>query len=238
MAWISVRLVQHLSATPSAVAVLPGLLLTLALAGTAVQAVGSADPPPESREAARKLPLGLLGAAMVCSITWITLWLVFTTATAPWAAFTCGGALVTAVTAGILAAARPGRSLAALAPAGVPIPMGMRARRRYAQRRLRQHTLKWNLAAHQYGVTIAGSDKATYALACILSGDADPPREGIDPFDILILTALRKYHPAPLTASLNAAIGHLHKVVGGAGVGEYRLGDLAEFAGGGPRRPG
>jgi hypothetical protein len=91
---------------------------------------------------------------------------------------------------------------------------------------------------HQYGVTIAGSDEGTYALACILSGDANPPLEGIDPFDILILTALHRYHPAPLTASLNAAIGHLHKVVGGAAVGGHWLGDLAEFEGGGPRRPG
>jgi hypothetical protein len=32
------------------------------------------------------------------------------------------------------------------------------------------------------------------------------PLDGVDPYDVLILTALRKYRPSPLTAGLDAAV--------------------------------
>ena len=47
MAWISVRLVRHLSVAPGIVTVLPGLLLALGLAVTASQAAKSLERPPE-----------------------------------------------------------------------------------------------------------------------------------------------------------------------------------------------
>jgi len=211
MAWISVRLLRHLSVAPDVVAVLPGLLLTLGLAVTARQAAKSLGRPSESGTSAAVVPWTLLAAAAIGSFAWITLWLVLTTGTAAWAAVTGGVALVAAAAAGMLASARPAEAQpAVVTPNARPLPRRLRAQRRRAQRRLRDHTRAWNLAAHQYGAAIDGSDEAADVLVRLLADDADPPLDGIDPYDTLILTALCKYRPAPLTASFDAAVRSLH----------------------------
>jgi hypothetical protein len=211
MAWISLRLVRHLSVAPDVVAVLPGLLLTLGLAVTALQAAKSLERPSEPGTSTVVVPLALLAAAAVGSVAWITLWLVLTTGAAAWAAVTGGVALVAAAAAGMLASARPaGTQAAAVTPRARSFPRRLRAQRSRAQRRLRDHTREWNLAAHQYGAAIDGPDEAADALARLLADDADLTLDGISPYDTLILTALCKYRPAPLTASFDAAIRYLH----------------------------
>jgi hypothetical protein len=209
MAWISVRLVRHLSVAPGIVTVLPGLLLALGLAVTASQAAKSLERRPEPGTSTAVVPWTLLAAAMVGSVAWITLWLVLTTGTAAWAAVTGGVALVAGATAGMLASARPlGAQSAAVAPWARPLPRRLRAQRRRAQQRLCDHTREWNLAAHQYGTAIGGSEAAD-VLARLLADDAEPPLDGVDPYDTLILTALCKYRPAPLTAIFDAAVRYL-----------------------------
>ncbi len=211
LAWISVRLVQHLSTAPNAVAVLPGLLLTVALATSALQSANHGERLLNARTFPAAWPWTLLAAATIGSVAWITLWLVLTTDTAAWVAFTCGVSLVAAVVAGMLALARPGQPALAATPRAPRLPRRLRAQRRRAQRRLREHTRDWNQIVHQYGVAIADSDAAAFALARLLADEADLPLEGIDPYNTLILTALRKYHPAPLTASFDAAVGPLNE---------------------------
>jgi len=211
MAWISVRLVRHLSVAPDVVAVLPGLLLTLGLAVTAPQAAKSLERPSQPGTSTAVVPWTLLAAAAAGSVAWITLWLVIATGTPAWAAVTGGVALVAASAAGMLASTRPaGAQPAAITPRARPLPRRLRAQRRRAQQRLRDHTRAWNLAAHQYGAAIDSSDEAANALARLLADEADLPLDGIDPYDILILTALCKYRPAPLTASFDAAVRYLH----------------------------
>jgi hypothetical protein len=204
LAWISLRLVQHISATPGVVAFLPGLLLTLALAGTAVRAAHAAGHAMIARTS--------LAAAMAGAVTWIALWLVLTTRSAPWVAIACGAVLVAAITTGLLTAAHPGGApSAAVARRTGGISRRVRAEQKRAQRRLRAHIRNWNLAAHQYCAASAGSDAATNAVARILTDDGGPDLDGIDPFDALILTSLHKYRPAPLAASLEAAVQALHE---------------------------
>lgn len=210
LVWISVRLVQHLSTAPNAVAILPGLLLTTALATSALLSAKHLERPLNTRPFPAARPWALLAAATVGSVAWIILWLVLTTDTAAWAAFTYGVALVASVVAGMLALAHPVRPALAATPRAPRLPRRLRAQRRRAQRRLRKHARDWNLTVHQYGVVMADSDATANALARLLADETDLPLEGIDPYNTLILNALRKYHPAPLTASFDAAVGHLN----------------------------
>jgi hypothetical protein len=164
----------------------------------------------------------LLAAAAAGAMAWIILWLVLTTGTAAWAAFICGVALVAAVAAGMLAAARPVRAESAVRHRAGPLPRRLRAQRRRAQRRLRDHTRDWNLTAHQYGA-VTGSEAAANALACLLADDAGPPLDGIDPYSTLVLSALRRYRPAPLSASFDAAVRQLNDV-GSQTTGQHLVG--------------
>jgi hypothetical protein len=210
LAWMSGRLVQHLSAAPATVAILPGLLLTLALAVTALQAAKYLNHPPGPWPRMAIVAWALLAAAGAGSLVWIVLWLAVTTATPVWAAFICGLALAAAVVAGMLAAARPTTAQLPVAHPARPLPRRLRAKRRRAERRLRDHSREWNRTAHQYAM-VAGSDAAVDALARLMADDPETPVDGIDPYDTLILTALRKYRPAPLSVRLEVVVQQLHE---------------------------
>jgi hypothetical protein len=212
MAWISVRLAEHLFAAPAAVGVLPGLLLTLTLTGTTGQAARSPAPWPGLRVGAAVVrPWALLAGAVASSIVWTTLWLAIAVGAAVWVALACGTALVAAVTAGMLAAARPAVAAAIVGkPLGTSLPRRRLIQLRRAQRRLRNHTRKWHQTAHQYSVVISDGNEAATALVHLISGDVQLALDGCDSYDTLILTALRRYRPAPLTASLDAAVRALH----------------------------
>jgi hypothetical protein len=202
LAWLSARLVRHLTAAPAAVAVLPGVLLALALAITAVHTAGPAERAP----APVVLPWVLFAAAVGGSMAWIALALTITAGVAPWTAFACGATLACGVGAAMLALARPVR-LAAVAVAGSRlVPRRLRARRRHAEQRLRNHAHRWNQAAHQYGAALAGASPAARALARLLAGDADLSLDGVEPYDVLILTALHRYRPVLLTERMADAM--------------------------------
>jgi hypothetical protein len=208
LAWMSGRLVQHLSAAPVAVAVLPGLLLTVALAVTVPQAARHLDRPPGPWPLTAIVAWTLLAAAWAGSALWIVLWLAVTSGAPVWAAFSCGIAMAAAAVAGMLAAARPTMAQLPVAHPARPLPRRLRAKRRRAEQRLLGHTREWNRAAHEYAV-IAGSDAAVNALACLMADEPEPSLADISPYDTLILAALRKYRPAPLSARLEVTVQQL-----------------------------
>jgi hypothetical protein len=204
LAWLSARLVRHLAAAPSVVAVLPGVLLALALAVTAAHTVNSGERAPTSVQVPVVLPWMLFAAAVVGSVTWIALALTVTAGVPPWTAFAYGAALACGVAAGMVALARPVRPAAVAR--GRPVPRRLRAQRRRAERRLRKHAQRWNQAAQQYGVALAGASPAAGALARLLAGDTNLSLGGVEPYDILILTALHRYRPVLLAERLEDAV--------------------------------
>jgi hypothetical protein len=198
LAWLSARLVRHFAAAPVAVAVLPGVLLALALAVTATHTASS------DKSALVSVPILVmrswvpLTAAVAACVVWIALALVVTAGVASWTAFACGIALSCGVAAGMLALARPVRPAVILVAGGRPVHRGLRAKRRRAERRLRRHNRMWNQVAHQYSVTFGGLGPAAGALARLLADD--------EPYDILILTALHRYRPVVIAESLQDAM--------------------------------
>jgi hypothetical protein len=204
LAWLSARLVRHLATAPVAVAVVPGLLLSLALAVTALHAASPAEDPPTPGPVV--LPWALFAAAAVGSVAWITLALIVTAGVAPATAVACGAALASGAAAGMLALARPVRPAVVVVPRARPVPRRLRAQRRRAEQRLRKHARQWNQAAQRYGVAIAGPGPAADALARLLAGDTGLSLDGVEPYDILILTTLHRYRPVPLAERLDEAV--------------------------------
>ena len=206
LAWLSARLVRHLAAAPPAVAVLPGVLLALALAVTAAYTASPGERAPTSGPVLGALPWVLFAVAVAGSVAWIALALTVTADVAPGTAVACGAALACGVAAAMLALARPVRPAAVVMAGGRPVPRRLRAQRRRAERRLRRHARQWNQAAQQYGVTLAGASPAAGALARLLADDASLSLDGAEPYDILILTALHRYRPALLAERLADAV--------------------------------
>jgi hypothetical protein len=206
LAWLSARLVRHLTTAPAAVAVLPGVLLALALAVTAAHAASPGGCAPTSDPAPVVLPWALLAAAMAGSVTWMALALTITAGVAPWTALGCGTALACGVAAGMLALARPIRPAVVIGAQGRPVSRRLRVQRRRAGRRLRKHARRWNQAVQQYGVALGGASPAAGALGHLLTGDANLSLDGVEPYDILILTALHRYRPVLLAERLEDAV--------------------------------
>ena len=206
LAWLSDRLVRHLAAAPVAMAVLPGVLLSLALAVTAAHAASPGEHAPALVPAPVVLPWVLFAAATAGSVAWIALALAVTAGVAPWTAVACGAALACGVAAGMLALARPVLPALVVVPQARPVPRRLRAQLRRAERRLRKHARQWNQAAQQYGVALAEASPAAGALARLLADDANLSLDGVEPYDILILTALRRYRPVLLAERLEDAV--------------------------------
>jgi hypothetical protein len=202
LAWLSDRLVRHLAAAPVAVAVLPGVLLALALAVTASHTAS----PDERGAAPAALPWVLFAGAVAGSVAWIALALTVTAGVAPWIAFACGAALACGVAAGMLALARPIRPATVVVPHSRPVPRRLRSRRRRAERQLRKHARQWNQAAQQYGAALAGPSPAAGALARLVAGDANLSLDGVEPYGILILTTLHRCRPGLLAECLEDAV--------------------------------
>jgi hypothetical protein len=202
LGWLSARLVRHLAGAPVAVAALPGVLLALALAVTAAHAAS----PGERAPASMVLPWVLVAAAMAGSAAWIALALTVAAGVARWTAFAVGASLACGVAAGMLALARPVRPAATVVSRGRPVPRRLRTQRRRAERRLRKHASQWHRAAQRYGVALVSASPAAGALARLLAGDADLSLDGVEPYDILILTALHRYRPVLLAGRLEDAV--------------------------------
>jgi hypothetical protein len=206
LAWLSARLVRHFAAAPMTVAALPGVLLALALAVTAAHAATPGERASGSVSPPVVLSWALFAAAVAASVAWIALALVVTAGVAPWTAFACGVALSCGVSAGMLTLARPVQPAVVVTAQSCPVPRRLRAQRRNAERRLRKHARQWNQVAQQYSAALAESGPAVGALACLLAGGANLPLDGVEPYDILILTALHRYRPVLLVESMEDAM--------------------------------
>jgi hypothetical protein len=217
LSWISIRLIAHFAPAPVFVAVIPGVLLAAAVGGAARYTThsikGLAD-----RGIRRVLPSSFaLAAASAGVVTWITLWLVFTSSTPIWSSVIFAialtvAAVVATVTCSFLEG--PPRDNIPSSAAGTNIrsqpPRHLRVRQRRARNRLDDHTRKWRTAAHRYAVMIPDTGRLEEILAGLVAGnDEHLPLDGLDPYDVMILSALRNYHPAKLAAGLDAASAKL-----------------------------
>jgi hypothetical protein len=234
LAWTSERLITHLAVAPLAVAVLPGVLITLAVAGVAAHAARAIY--------GRVFTVLSWVPAAIVAVTetvWIALWLAVAVGTALWIAAITGLA-VTAATITVLVVcwypAAPEPVPDPGNPAGIAIdgpsdtspsprvrpepalpprlPRHLRARCRRIRKLAHQHTHRWSEAAHFYSAAVELENPAIPVLATLMAG-VDPPNlgsgcaddelpDGIEPFDALILSGLRQYHPASLSKIISS----------------------------------
>ena len=221
MAWISVRIVRHLvSGTPPVtVAAVPGLLLTLALIGTAVLTAGGLPRPlPRPGRPAGwpppAWPRALFGGSLAGCAAWVTIWLTSTAGVNVRAALPVGVVSVVLTGAVLLIACRaipPARTAGVPAvrrPA--PAPRRLLAQQRRAQELLRGHVREWSIAAHQCGAAMEGSAEAEAVLLWLLAdGAADQPLTGVGVFHAQLLGSLSRYRPDPLRLRLHEASRNL-----------------------------
>jgi hypothetical protein len=217
MAWISRLSLRKLlpDGVPAVVAMAPGVLLALALGGTAALAAGTIaairrDP---SRERPHGVWPGLLFAiSLIAAVAWIATWLSSETGVTAWIAF--GAAALAAGTTGaaFLAASLPSQTRAAVPRPTIRVPAALPSRRllsrqRNAQEQLRGHTRNWGMAAQQCALAISGSATAEVALARLLTGGelGDLLTEDMENVHTQMLTALFRYRPGPLQARLQEA---------------------------------
>jgi hypothetical protein len=217
LGWVSARLVAHEASLPVFAAALPGVLLAAATGGAARFATHSIKRHAGVGGAGVLLSVLPLAAAAVGVATWVSLWLVLTSGTPAWGA----AIFALAITLGVAVALTTCSYLAgppvdSVAPqaADTPIsdqsPRRLRARHKRARGRLDHHTRQWMTAAHRYAVTIPSAGRPEKILAGLLADDAEGlPLDGLDPFDVMILSALRNYHPAVLAADLSVASAKL-----------------------------
>jgi hypothetical protein len=211
MAWVSLRVIRHFipAGPPAMLAVVPGLLLTSALAGTAALTaarLAARGTEPGSWVPVRRAAI-LLAVAVIACVAWIALWLVSLAGMAAWIALIAAALAVSALAVTFVAASAPrppqaGSPLPGASP-GRP-PRRLLDQQRSAQKRLRQHARRWSRAARQCGVAVGGTAAAEAALARLLtSGDlGNLPVTGMDVFHTQILTTLGRYRPDPLGARL------------------------------------
>jgi hypothetical protein len=217
MAWISVRLVTHLAALPALVAAIPGVLLTMALVATASYAARSLRQPAAALADLLRAwgPLAIAAASLTA---WIALWLARAGGIPAWPAATFALALTVALAVVMVTCAYPGMPAAAVTalPAGGDSygrrkqSVRSRIRHKRARKRLDHHRRNWVESAHRYAMAIVGTGQPERALARLIDGYGESfPLEDIDPYDVIILSALRSCHPAPLAASLDAVAERL-----------------------------
>jgi hypothetical protein len=217
LCWISVRLVARLAPAPLFAAVLPGVLLAAATGGAVRFATHSIKRHAKVGRAEILLFLSPLIAASVADAIWLSLWLVVTSSTPPWAAVVfalcLSLAVAVALTTGSYLGGPPADAIATRAVGTAVTPRPPRrllTRHRRARSRLDSHTRRWMAAAHRYAVTIPGPGYPKEILASLLSDDVSRlPLDGLDPFDAMILCGLRDYHPAVLAADFNVASAKL-----------------------------
>jgi hypothetical protein len=216
LGWVSVRLVVHETPLPVFAAALPGVLLALATGGAARFATHSIRRHADAGDAGVLLSLFPLAAASVGVATWVSLWLVLTDGIPAWLAVIFALAITLAVAVALMTGSYLGGSpVDDAAPAGdTPVPgrspRRLRVRHKRARGRLDNHTRQWTTAAHRYAVTVPGPGQPGKILARLLADEAGGlSLDGLDPFDAMILSALRNYHPAVLSADLSLASAKL-----------------------------
>lgn len=217
LCWVSARLVARLVPAPVFAALLPGVLLAAATGEAARFATHSIKRRSKVGLAEILLFLLPLVAASAGDATWLSLWLVVTSSTPPWAAVVfalcLSLAIAVALTTSSYLGEPPTGDIAIQAVGGAVTrrpPRRLLTRHRRARSRLENHTRRWMAAAHRYAVTIPGPGHPKEILASLLSDNVDRlPLAGLDPFDTMILCGLRDYHPSELAADFNAASAKL-----------------------------
>jgi hypothetical protein len=217
LGWVSARLIAHLVPVPVFAAVLPGVLLATATGGAVRFATHSVKRHGDARSAGLLPALSPLAAASAGVTTWVILWLVLTSGTTVWIAVAFALCLTVAVDVALLTASYLGglaagdiATPAPTAPVARRAPRRLRARQRRARSRLDDHTRRWLTAAHRYAVMIPSTGHSAEILASLLADDIELSHlDGLDPFDAMILSVLRNYHPAVLAADLSAASAKL-----------------------------
>jgi hypothetical protein len=217
LGWVSARLVTHETPLPVFAAALPGVLLAAAAGGAARFATHSIKRHADAGDAGILLPFFPLAAASVGVAIWVSLWLVLTDGTPAWIAVIFALAITLAVAVALMTGSYlggPPVDDAAPRAADTPVPgqspRRLRARHKRARGRLDNHTRQWMTAAHGYAATIPSAGQPEKILARLLADDAEGlPLDGLDPFDAMILSALRNYHPAVLAADLSLASAKL-----------------------------
>jgi hypothetical protein len=215
--WVSMRLVARLAPLPVFAAVVPGVLLTAAVAGAArhqAHTIERLENPGITELLRPSIPLSAAAAGVV---TWVGLWLVLTSGTPVWSAVTFAIVFTVAVAVAMVTCSYLGKpSTNITLSSGVSTrtrrepSRPLRVRHRRVRKRLDDHTGRWMKAAHRYAVTITGTGQPEEILARLLSGDDERfAPDGIDPYDVMILSALRNYHPATLAAGLDAVAEEL-----------------------------
>lgn len=215
--WISMRLVVRLAPLPVFAAVVPGTLLTAALAGAACYQTHMIKRLQSSGMRKLLRPSIPLGATVAGVATWVTLWLVLTSGTLVLSAVTFAIVFTVAGAVAMVTCSYFGRPSADIAPSPGPVAhisrepsRRVRVRQRKACRRLDDHTRQWMKAAHRYATTITGTGQLERILARVLSNDNESfAPDSVDPYDVLILSALRNYHPARLAVGLEAVVKDL-----------------------------
>jgi hypothetical protein len=207
LAWVSLAIVRRFipGPVPLVLAVVPGVLATLTLAGTAglVRAPFRAGP--------RSWPFAI---ALAGCAAWLATWLIGVAGLATW--YATAAAMLSAAVAGaaFLAASRP----AASSSRHIPIrdrPAKPRrrllARQRAAQKRLHRHADRWSHAAHACGLAVGESPPVEVALNRLLTGGTlgELPVKDVSAFHMQILTTLVRYQPGPLDVRLRTASDRL-----------------------------
>lgn len=220
LSWASERLIGRLAVPSSAVAALPGVLITLAVTAAASHCASAIR-----RGVLAWLAWVPVAAAVVAEAAWVALWLAVPAGASPWAAAVGGIVLAVATSGALLLCCYPAapapRDLPAIT-AGTPdkarpfrAPRYLRVTDRRTRTLLLAHSRKWNETAHAYGAALDEESPAAGVLASMLADDRSPAQhggipEGIDPFDTLILAALRRYHPASLAERLGSSAAALN----------------------------
>lgn len=217
MAWISMRILGKLApgTPPAVVAMVPGLLLALALVGTSVLTASAlasyvTRPGQQARWPAPAWPHALFAVCLTGCAAWVAVWLISTARVHVWAATLIGVLSTTLTGAVLLMAGRPampartGGLPSVRQPA--PAPRQLLAQQRRAQALLRGHTRKWSVAAHQCGAAVKGSTEAEATLLQLLAeDDGDQPSPDVEVFHAQLIGTLARYRPDLLRRRLNEA---------------------------------
>jgi hypothetical protein len=203
LAWISLAIVRRfvLGPVPAGPAAVPGVLVTLTLAGTAAALAGA-----PSYRGYRSWPFAI---ALAGCAAWVATWLIGVVGAAAWfAAITAVLAAAVTGAAFLVASQLPARP-----PGSYPTrarsrpPRRLLARQRAAQQQLRGHAARWSGAAHACGLALGGSAEAEDAMNQLLTTGSlsEMTGLGLEVFHIQVLTTLLRYQPDALRVRLQAA---------------------------------
>jgi hypothetical protein len=225
LGWISQEILRRFipGSIPAVLATTPGVLLSLALGGTArLLADGSffAGAPGPQQTLPRRSAGGpgrdagrvwLFVVVLTGCAAWIATWLIGVAGIPAWPAVACAALSAAVGAAAFVAAGLTGPPQAGAYPVpglrpGAP-PRRLRAREETAQQRLREHARQWSTVARACGLALGGSAEAEGALNRLLSTGqlGDIPAEGMDTFHTQVLVTLLRYEPDRLRAQLRAA---------------------------------